>query len=73
MGANPILWQDETDIQYNDNYFKQIITISLPRSWDTFTSLYIGEYEDKNDLNMDPKCLINSQKLISIISHKYEL
>ena len=58
---------------YNNNFFKQQIAASLPRSWDQFTSPYVRKYEDDDQANIDPKRRIDSQQLIGIIGQEYEL
>jgi hypothetical protein len=52
----------------DDASFKEIISISLPSSWDTFTEPYIGGEEGVDDPNS--KGLIKSQKFIGLIKQE---
>src|SRR5712691_4155566 len=59
--------------QFNDSFFKVQIVVSLPRSWDSFTSNYVKPYVDTDPAQLDPQKWIDSQELIGIISQEYEL
>ena len=59
--------------QFNDAFFKEQIVVSLPRSWDSFTSNYVKPYVDTDPTQLDPQKRIDSQELIGILSQEYEL
>jgi hypothetical protein len=52
-----------------DIFFKVILSLSLPKSWDTFTEPYVGICKgvDKNNL----KKTISSQEFIGILKEEY--
>jgi hypothetical protein len=60
----------DTNYRVSKFLFKCIIASSLPNSWDQFTDQYVTSQLDFVDT--DPRKLIDSQQLISIIKQEYE-
>ena len=65
--------KEQNRCQFHDSFFKQQIVISLPCSWDSFTSNYVKPYVDTDPAQLNPQKQIDSQELIGIISQEYEL
>jgi hypothetical protein len=61
----------DVDHRISEALFKRIIASSLPESWDEFTSQYVPTGR-LNAVSEDPRKLIDSQQLISIIVQEAE-
>jgi len=51
----------------------QYFLVSLPRSWDNFTSNYVKSFVDDDDTDVDAKKRIDSNELIGTITQEYNL
>jgi len=56
---------------FDDSFLKQQIVVSLPRSWDNFTSNYVKSFVDDDDADVDAKKCIDSNELIGTITQEY--
>ena len=57
------------DFKLPDMYFKVIISLSLPASWDTFTETFVGGQKGQEE--KDPRKLLSSQEFIGTIKEEY--
>src|SRR5260221_3528080 len=58
--------------RYDDAFLKHQIIVSLPLSWDTFSSVYVQPHVDNDPAQLDPQKCVNNQELIGIISQEYD-
>jgi len=58
---------------FDDSFLKQQIVVSLPCSWDNFTSNYVKSFVDDDDADVDAKKHIDSNELIGTITQEYNL
>ncbi len=58
---------------FDDSFLKQQIVVSLPRSWDSYTSNYVKSFVDDDDADVDAKKRIDSNELIGTITQEYNL
>jgi len=66
-------WKELNHKVFDDSFLKQQIVISLPHSWDSYTSNYVKSFVDDKDAEVDAKKRIDSNKLIGTIIQEYNL
>ena len=60
---------DDDDFKILDKFFKVMISLSLPITWDTFMEVYVGG--QKGEIETDQKKLTTSMTFIGIIKEEY--
>ena len=69
VGSNKLIFFLKKDFQVSNFFFKAIIALSLPPSWDNFTKTYIGG--DTKLFQLDPKKMMGLQEFIRLIISEY--